>query len=180
MPSQHQIMDAKKKRKTAQDGLVKLDSAVTLLKMTKSESISSWEIERQVSKLNMAEETFEVNHQLIVSSIDESDSGLLQEAEDEDAQFREQTKVVRTELESIEEVTISYKEYRNLECHLRSWLSKFEDEWKSMVTLLSTLKVKFDQFSSTVSADGTYNHIELQQEFDNIQEKMQQMEMALT
>ena len=50
-------------------------------------------------------------------------------------------------------------------------LDKSEDEWKSMVTLLPALKVKFDPFSSTLSADGTYNHTELQQEFDKIQEK---------
>ena len=54
-----------------------------LLKLTKSESIGSREVKRQLGKLNTAEETFEVNHQLIVSSIDESDSGLLQEAENE-------------------------------------------------------------------------------------------------
>ena len=45
---------------------------------------------------------------------------------------------------------------------------------------LPALKVKFEQFSSTLSADGTYNLIELQQEFDKIQEKMQQIEMAVT
>ena len=144
MPSQHQITDTKRKRKTAQDGIVKLDSAVRLLKTTKSESFSSREVERQLGKLNTAEETFEVNHQLIVSSIDESDSGLLQEAEDEEAQFREQTTVVRTDLEGLQEVTISYKELRNQERHLRFWLSKSEDEWKSMVTILPALKVKFD------------------------------------
>ena len=70
--------------------------------MTKSESISSRETERQLGKLNTSEETFEVNHQLIVSSIDESDSRLLQEAEDEEVQFREQTTVVRTDLEGLQ------------------------------------------------------------------------------
>ena len=60
MPSQRQITDAKRKKKTAQDDPVKLDSAVRLLKMLKSESISSSEVERQLGKINTAEETFEI------------------------------------------------------------------------------------------------------------------------
>ena len=54
--SQHQITDAKRKWKTVYNGLVKLDSAMRLLKTMKSESISSSEVERQLGKLNMAEE----------------------------------------------------------------------------------------------------------------------------